>query len=630
MSGHSSAHRSIPDSHRGRSRFAFIPAGLLLVLFGSPGIAQTPVLNEDAKLVASDADVSDRFGSATAIDGEVLVVGAPFDSDNGTWSGSAYVYRYDGTTMSWNEEAKLIASDGALGHRFGESLSISGGVIVVGAYYDDDLGVTSGSAYVYRYDDTTQSWNEEAKLLASDGTAGDRFAWGSVSIDGDRIVVGAAWDDDNGSKSGSAYVYRYDGTTLSWNEEAKLLATDGAADDWFGRSVSIDGETVVVGAHLDDDDGSGSGSAYVYRYDGTTLSWNQEAKLHASDPDVADYFGYSVSIDGGVIVAGAPYDDDNGNWSGSAYVYRYDGTTLSWNEEAKFHASDGEQLDILGWSVAVCGNTAVVGAASSIFDGFASGSAYVYRYDGTTMSWSEEAKLIASDGAGGDYFGYAVAACENAVIGAPRDQDAGSLSGSIYVFALSPPDADGDGLSDADEIALGTNPNNSDTDGDGLDDFTEVDIAGGGSCPDPLNPDSDGDTLPDGEEALTLGTDPCSYDTDGDGVPDQIDPAPTVPDEIGSVIEEALHIVALTMNTTELVFFNGPNANASAGRRNSLSNRCKKAAKATGNDNVSAAIAQLEGVLAKIDGDEPDWMEPSPEQASLAEDISLLIGLLLM
>ncbi|MHC4414142.1 MAG: hypothetical protein ACYS0G_02535 [Planctomycetota bacterium] len=184
-------------------------------------------------------------------------------------------------------------------------------VAVVGAHNDDDNGSSSGSAYVYRWNGS--SWGQEQKLLASDGAGGDWFGW-SVSVSGDVAVVGAYLDDDNGDRSGSAYVFRWNGS--SWTEEAKLLASDGAAGDYFGVSVSVSGDVVVVGAYEDDDNGSSSGSAYVYRWNGS--SWGQEQKLLASDGAAGDFFGYSVSVSGNIAVVGA-YSDD---YTGSAYVYQ--------------------------------------------------------------------------------------------------------------------------------------------------------------------------------------------------------------------------------------------------------------------------------------------------------------------
>ena len=211
-------------------------------------------------------------------------------------------------------EFKLTASDGAANDQFGYSVSISGDYAVVGVWYDDDNGVASGSAYVFKRSGT--SWQQEAKLLPSDGAAGDNFGI-SVTISGDYVVVGAVLDGDNGNQSGSAYVFKRSGT--SWTQEAKLLPSDGAANDRFGHSVSISGDYAVVGAFLDDDNGDGSGSAYLFKRSGT--SWAQEAKLLPSDGAAVDFFGNSVSISGDYAVVGAIEDDDNGTDAGSAYIY---------------------------------------------------------------------------------------------------------------------------------------------------------------------------------------------------------------------------------------------------------------------------------------------------------------------
>ena len=164
-------------------------------------------------------------------------------------------------------------------------------------------------------------FRQRAKLTATDGAAGDLFG-GSVSIDGDTMVIGAYKDDDKGLNSGSAYVFTRDttgGITSGWTQVAKLTADDGAAGDYFGRSVSIDGDTVVIGAYGDDDDGSNSGSAYVFTRNtpGDLASgWTQVAKLTAADGAAGDQFGGSVAINSDTMVIGAWRDN-----SGSAYVF---------------------------------------------------------------------------------------------------------------------------------------------------------------------------------------------------------------------------------------------------------------------------------------------------------------------
>lgn len=157
---------------------------------------------------------------------------------------------------------------------------------------------------------------EVAKLTADDGLQYDHFGI-AVSIDSEYVVVGAYNDnnDDNGTfNSGSAYIFNRDGNT--WTEQVRLTASDGASNDWFGYSVSMDGEYVVAGARRDD---SNAGSAYIFKRDGT--DWTEEDKLTASDGANGDEFGYSVCINGGNTVAGAYLDDDNGIQSGSAYMF---------------------------------------------------------------------------------------------------------------------------------------------------------------------------------------------------------------------------------------------------------------------------------------------------------------------
>ena len=244
--------------------------------------------------------------------GDTAVVGAYLDHHNGIESGSAYVFVRTGST--WTEQAKLTASDGAGGDDFGLSVSVDGDTAVVGAFLDDDSGNWSGSAYVFTR--TGSTWTEQAKLTASDGASDDWFGY-SVSVDGDTAVVGAVYDDHNGIDSGSACVFTRTGST--WTEQAKLTASDGAAGDVFGVSVSVSGDTAVVAAHNDDDSGSNSGSAYVFVRTGST--WTEQAKLTASDAAGQDQFGVSVSVDGDTAVVGAYSDDDNGIDSGSAYVF---------------------------------------------------------------------------------------------------------------------------------------------------------------------------------------------------------------------------------------------------------------------------------------------------------------------
>jgi hypothetical protein len=329
------------------------------------------------------------------------------------------------TSMAgWVEKQKLLASDGAEEDSFGCSVSFSWDIALIGAAYDDDNGNESGSAYVFTR--TGTSWTQQAKLLASDGTAVDCFGC-SVSLSLGTALIGADGVDDNGDNSGSAYVFTRTGTT--WTQQAKLTASDAAAGDYFGWSVALDGDTTLIAARFDDDKGDNSGSVYVFTRNGTT--WTQQAKLLASDGAAGDYFGYSVALAGDTALIGAAYDDDNGDDSGSAYVFTRNGTT--WTQQAKLTASDGAALDCFSCSVALAGDTALIGAPFDDDNGNFSGSVYVFTRTG--INWTQHVKLLALDGAAEDRFGWRVSLWrETALIGAFLDDDNGNDSGSAYVF----------------------------------------------------------------------------------------------------------------------------------------------------------------------------------------------------
>ena len=277
------------------------------------------------------------------------------------------------------EEAEFLAADGAPGDQFGYSVALSGDTAVFGARFDDDdvNGVDSGSAYVFTRSGTT--WSLQAKLTAADGAAGDQFGY-SVAIASDTVVITANADDDdvNGVDSGSAYVFTRSGTT--WSQQAKLTGADGAAGDLFGVRVAISGDTALIGARFDDDDINGvdSGSAYVFTRSGT--AWSQQARLTAADGAAGDWFGYSVALSGDTALIGAHFVDDdvNGIDSGAAFVFTRSGT--AWSQYAKLTPADGAAGDQFGGRVAMSGNTAVIGArlVDDVVRGVDSGSAYVF------------------------------------------------------------------------------------------------------------------------------------------------------------------------------------------------------------------------------------------------------------
>lgn len=393
-------------------------------------------VEEKQKITASDWDEEDHFGISVALSGDVALIGAPGDEVNGLNSGSVYVFRLDPASGEWVEETKLIASDGEEMDLFGISVSLSGDVALIGAEKDDDMGNDAGAAYVFLYDAGSGAWSEEAKLTASDGAMDDEFG-GSVALIGDVAVIGARSDQGLGPYTGSAYVFRYDIGTGTWIEEAKLTAADGASYDYFGCSVDISGDTVVIGAKGSNDN---TGSAYVFRHDTGAGSWTEEAKLTASDGNTSDKFGSAVSLDGDQALVGAPDQDLNDPDAGSAYVFNYDSGTGTWIEEAKLTASDSGPDHAFGFAVNLTEGTAVIGAYGDDHQGLYSGSAYAFSHDAVSGTWLEEYKMTHSLGEISDLFGYSIAVHGDVgLIGMPGDADGGSYSGAACVFDLGLP-----------------------------------------------------------------------------------------------------------------------------------------------------------------------------------------------
>lgn len=244
----------------------------------------------EVKITAGDAASYDNFGTSVSVSGDYAIVGASGDEDYGYSSGSAYIFKRDGS--NWTEQTKLTASDAAAYDYFGNSVYISGDYAIVGAYRDDNAGGdSSGSAYIFKRDGT--SWTEQAKLAASDAAEYDNFGY-SVSISGDHAIVGTA--------SASAYIFKLDGTY--WIEQAKLTASDADPEGGggFGESVSISGDYAIVGACWDKDHGDASGAAYIFKLEGS--NWTEHAKIAASDASLYNHFGYSVSISGDYAIVG--------------------------------------------------------------------------------------------------------------------------------------------------------------------------------------------------------------------------------------------------------------------------------------------------------------------------------------
>jgi hypothetical protein len=390
----------------------------------SAAIAAIAVIDgtEMNKQQASDKEASDYFGYSSSIDGDYAIVGAYGEDTGGASAGAAYIFKRTGA--SWAQEAKIQATDKQAGDSFGLTVSLSGDYAIVGSYSEDTGGADAGAAYIFKR--TGASWAQEAKIQAADKQAGDFFGT-SVSIDGDYALVGARTEDTGGSDVGAAYIFKRTGT--SWGQEAKIQASDKQASDSFGSSSSISGDYAIVGAYFENTGGSRAGAAYVFKRTGA--SWAEEARIQASDKEANDLFGASISLDGDYAVVGAYSEDTGGADAGAVYVFKRTGTT--WTEEAKIQASDKESADSFGSWVSISGDYIVVGAYGEDTGAAGAGAAYVFKRTGTT--WAEELKIQASDKQASDAFGISVATDDGKiVVGAYAEATGGANAGAVYFF----------------------------------------------------------------------------------------------------------------------------------------------------------------------------------------------------
>jgi hypothetical protein len=427
---------------------------------------------EVKKLTASDGAANNYFGGAVTINGNTVLIGAR--SADG-FKGKAYVFaRNEGGADNWGEVKKLTASDNAAYDGFGRSVAISDETLLVGAkggaylfarnfggadnwgelkkltssdIWAGSIGSTvalseniafvgnsgtgsqQGAIYTFRRNlGGPDAWGEFTKLAPSMGTPGDSFG-SDIDLSGDTLVVGAQLDNNF---QGAAYVFRLDGSC--WEEQQKAVASDGAADDEFGLSVAIDAGTLVVGANHNDDY---KGAAYVFSHKEEGVgAWGEVRKLVASDGSSGDIFGHAVALSGDVIVVGAPFEDSD---RGAAYVFeRNEGGADNWGEVKKLVASNGAEDDVFGWSLDISAETIVVGAIGK--DG-QQGAAYVFeRNEGGADNWGQVTILAAGDGAARDSFGSSVSITEeNVLVGASGDEN---YRGAAYLFARNEGDPD--------------------------------------------------------------------------------------------------------------------------------------------------------------------------------------------
>ncbi|MBI2399053.1 MAG: hypothetical protein HYV17_14790 [Xanthomonadales bacterium] len=405
---------SAPGTSHGGAAYVFVRSG------------QT--WSMQAKLVGTDTSWGHRFGSDVALDGDIAAVGAPGRYDGSLVEvGTTYVFARTGTL--WTQKDQLFAPTAVELSRFGQSVAVSGGSLIVGAPSGGHIG------FAYVYAQAGADWNWQSTLPMPDGEAGDAFGY-SVAISGNTAAVGAKLDDTAMQADvGSVSIYVRNGSTWTW--QAKLEPGDGDNYHEFGHDIALSGTTVVVGSHwFGAPQTHRSGAAYIYAWDGST--WALQGKLQPAGFESGDQFGASVAISGESFLAGAPFDDTvAGGNAGTAGVFVRDAGI--WTQQAQLSAGNGAAEHRFGWSVALSGSTALVAAPNADAPGAAhAGVVYVFVRNGD--AWTQQAQLTAGDAEEFAEFGASVALeADTAIVGSPLKD--GSLPeyfrpdvGAVYVY----------------------------------------------------------------------------------------------------------------------------------------------------------------------------------------------------
>jgi hypothetical protein len=468
-----------------------------------------PSFQQQAYIKASNTGGGDLFGFSVAHSGDTLVVGAIGEDSNATGingdqsnnlalnSGAVYVFTLSGTV--WSQQAYIKASNTGGGDEFGRSVTISGNTLVVGAHLEDSnatgingdqdnfLANESGAVYVFVRSGTV--WSQQAYIKASNTGGGDEFGQ-SVALSDNTLMVGAIGEDSNATgingdqsnnlalDSGAVYVFTRSSTV--WSQQAYVKASNTGGGDLFGFSVALSGNTLEVGAIGEGSNATGingdqsnnlalnSGAVYVFIRIGTV--WSQQAYIKASNTGGGDEFGRSVAVSDNTLVVGAHLEDSNAtgingdqdnflaNDSGAVYVFTRSGTV--WSQQAYVKASNTDGGDEFGQSVAISGNTLVVGAhledsnATGIngdqdnFLAIDSGALYVLIRNGA--NWSQQAYVKASNTGGGDQFGGTVTLSGNTLVAGAIGEGSNATgingdqsnnlaldSGAVYVWHIS-------------------------------------------------------------------------------------------------------------------------------------------------------------------------------------------------
>ena len=465
--------------------------------------------SQQAYIKASNPDEDDNFGISVSLLDDTLAVGAPNEDSNATDmngnqtnnsdrdAGAVYIFTRSGTT--WSQQAYIKAFNTGAGDYFGHSVTLSGDTLAVGAPDEDsnatgvnngditnNLADDSGAVYIFTRSGTT--WSQGAYVKASNPDPYDRFgrymafsngtlAVGALNEDSNASGVNGDQTDNSAPQAGAAYVFL---PAPAQSQQAYIKASNTDVDDTFGYFVALSGDTLAVGVPGEsssttgvdgdqaDNSASGSGAVYVFTRSGTT--WSQQAYIKASNTGAGDSFGYSVALSDDTLAASAPEEDSNATGvdgdqednsasdSGAVYVFTRDGTV--WSQQAYIKASNTDGGDNFGSSVALSGDTLAVGANGEASNAIgvdgnevnnsAGGSGAVYVFTRSSIIWSQQAYIKASNTNGGDAFGYTLSLSGDRLdVGAPLEASSsigvdGDLadnsspnSGAVYVFTRS-------------------------------------------------------------------------------------------------------------------------------------------------------------------------------------------------
>ncbi len=428
------------------SVFQALLVALLLSLFSTSSFALGTPITEFKKLLASDGMAQDRFGYQIAASGDTLVAGAWGVDDMGSDSGAIYLYERNlGGPNNWGEVKKITPFDGEAIDNFGWTVTLQGDTLIVGSQKDDDNFADSGSVYIYeRNIGGPENWGLLKKIYASDGEAGDWYG-ATVTLVGDTLVVAALKDDDMGVDSGSIYIHeRNQGGVNNWGQVTKIVASDGVTLDRFGKFISLESDTLVVGAPNRDGD---AGGAYIFgRNQGGANNWGEIKILLPADVAPVDRFGGSVSVDGDFVVVSSWADDDFGDQSGSVFLYgRNQGGVDNWGLIKKINSSEASAYDQFGFRTAIKGDLLLISSLNEdnglnfATDGD-SGAVYLFaRHRGGTDQWGEAAKYIASDGTKDSKLGFWTAFNGNDIwVGAAFENETATRAGAVYLFDMPP------------------------------------------------------------------------------------------------------------------------------------------------------------------------------------------------